>query len=139
MDFSNCPGKQRNEEVRVCIDMRRANMAILRENHPLPTMDVLLPQLMKAKLFSRLDLKNAFHLVEISQNTRHITTFISKKGLFRYKRLMFGMTCAPEIFQKVIEKILAGLRVFLTLLMTSFNLEKTKSNTKIGCNARSNG
>lgn len=36
----------------------------------------------------------------------HITTFISSKGLFRYKRLMFGISCASEIFQKLLERIL---------------------------------
>lgn len=102
------PILKENGEVRICVDMRRANKAILRENHPLPTMDALLPQLRKAKLFSRLDLKNAFHQIEISENSRYITTFISKRGLLRYKRLMFGITCAPEMFQKIMEKILAG-------------------------------
>lgn len=37
-----------------------------------------------------------------------ITTFITRKGLFRYTRLMFGIACAPKIFQKVMEQILAG-------------------------------
>nr|CAH7764304.1 unnamed protein product [Callosobruchus chinensis] len=93
-------------EVRICVDMRRANKAILRENHPLPTMDVLLPHFKNAKIFSRLDIKNAFHQIEISEPSRYITTFITNKGLFRYKRLMFGITCAPEIFQKILERIL---------------------------------
>lgn len=46
--------------------------------------------------------------MEIAENSREITTFITKKGLFRYKRLMFGINCAPEIFQKIMERILAG-------------------------------
>lgn len=96
-----------NGDIRICIDMRQANKAILRENHPLPTMDQLSTHFRKAKLFSRLDIKNAFHQIEISENSRHITTFISSKGLFRYKRLMFGISCAPEIFQKILERILA--------------------------------
>ncbi|XP_044762211.1 uncharacterized protein K02A2.6-like [Coccinella septempunctata] len=95
-----------NGDVRICIDMRRANQAISRENHPLPTMETLVPQLRRATLFSRLDIKNAFHQVEISESSRFITTFITRKGLFRYKRLMFGINCAPEIFQKIMEKIL---------------------------------
>lgn len=46
--------------------------------------------------------------MEISQDSRHITTFITRKGLFSYTRLMFGIACAPEIFQKIMEQILAG-------------------------------
>nr|CAH7764201.1 unnamed protein product [Callosobruchus chinensis] len=77
-------------EVRICVDMRRANRAILRENHPLPTMNTFLPKLRKARFFSKLDVKQAFHQIEISPRSRHITTFITHKGLFRYKRLLFG-------------------------------------------------
>ena len=93
-------------DVRICVDMRRANTAILRENHPLPTMDKLLPKMKSAKYFSKLDIKDAFHQVELHPDSRHITTFITSKGLFRYKRLMFGISCAPEIFQKSIERML---------------------------------
>lgn len=97
-----------NGDIRICIDMRRANEAIIRENHPLPTMDELLPNFRHSKYFSRLDIKNAFHQLEIDESSRYITTFSTSKGLFRYKRLMFGVSCAPEMFQKVLEKILLG-------------------------------
>lgn len=51
------------DDVRICIDMRRANEAVLRENHPLPTMEDFLPHLGKGKSFTKLDVKNAFHQV----------------------------------------------------------------------------
>lgn len=44
----------------------------------------------------------------ISERSREITTFITRKGLFRYTRLMFGISCAPELFQKQMEQILSG-------------------------------
>lgn len=100
------PILKENGDVRICIDMRRANEAIVRENHPLPTMDQLLPNFKKAQVFSRLDVKNAFHQCEIHPDSRFITTFITSKGMFRYKRLMFGISCAPELFQKIMERIL---------------------------------
>ena len=95
-----------NGELRLCVDMRRANIAIMRENHPLPSMEHLLPKIKKAQYFSKLDIKNAFHQIELHPDSRHITTFISSKGLYRYKRLMFGITCAPELFQKILERML---------------------------------
>ncbi|XP_047984727.1 uncharacterized protein K02A2.6-like [Leguminivora glycinivorella] len=100
------PIMKENGDLRLCVDMRRANAAILRENHPLPCMDKLLPEIGKAKYFSKLDIKDAFHQLELHPDCRHITTFITAKGLYRYKRLMFGICCAPEIFQKVLEKLL---------------------------------
>ncbi|CAH2089953.1 unnamed protein product [Euphydryas editha] len=93
-------------DIRLCIDMRRANLAIKRENHPLPTMEQLLPKIQNAKMFSKLDIKDAFHQLELVPDSRHITTFISGKGLYRFKRLMFGITCAPEMFQKTLERVL---------------------------------
>lgn len=97
-----------NGQVRICIDMRRANKAIKRENHPLPVMEDFLPHLVGGRIFSKLYICNAFHQVEISKESRYITTFITNKGLFQYTRLMFGISCAPEIFQKLLEQILAG-------------------------------
>lgn len=97
-----------NNDVQVCVDMRRVNEAVAREHHPLPTIDNFLPQLADATYFSKLDIEQAFHQVEISENSREITTFITKRGLFRYKRLMFGINYAPEIFQKIMEQILNG-------------------------------
>lgn len=100
------PIQKKDGDVRICIDMRQANNAINREHYPLPTIENILPHLGEAKIFSRLDIKNAFHQVEISERSRYITTFITKHGLYRYKRLSFGICCAPEIFQKILEGIL---------------------------------
>ncbi|XP_055635391.1 uncharacterized protein K02A2.6-like [Toxorhynchites rutilus septentrionalis] len=96
-------------EVRLCVDMRRANNAVLREIHPLPIIEELFSGIDGATRFSKLDIQEAYHQVEIAERSREITTFVMKQGLFRYKRLMFGISCAPEIFQKVMESIVAGL------------------------------
>lgn len=94
--------------IRICIDMRQANKAIVREKHPLPTLDDILPKLSKSKVFSKFDVKNAFHQLELGKKSRYITTFITKRGLMQYKRLIFGINNAPELFQKTMERILAG-------------------------------
>lgn len=96
-----------NGDLRLCVDMRQANRAIQRECYMMPTFEDFLPQLSEARFFTRLDIKEAFHQLELDESSRHITTFITHKGLFRYKRLMFGMSCAPELFQRVLEQILA--------------------------------
>lgn len=97
-----------NGDLRICVDMRRANLAIVRESHPLPTMDDLFARLVNSVYFSKLDMKNGFHQCELHPDSRHITTFISPWGLYRYKRLIFGVNCAPELFQKIMEWILSG-------------------------------
>lgn len=56
--------KDNGNDARICVDMKRANEVIAREKHPLPTIDDFLPELSGAKLFSKLDIKSAFHQVE---------------------------------------------------------------------------
>ncbi|XP_039150808.1 uncharacterized protein K02A2.6-like isoform X3 [Drosophila simulans] len=96
-----------NGDIRLCVDMRLANKAILRENYPLPTFDCFMTRLKEAKFFARLDLKDAYHQVALDESSREITTFITPRGLFRYKRLMFGVNSAPEIFQRLLEQMLS--------------------------------
>lgn len=55
-------------------------------------------RLKEAKFFARLDLKDAYHQLVLDESSREITTFITPRGLFRYKRLMFGVNSAPDIF-----------------------------------------
>lgn len=72
----------------------------------MPSFDELIHKLSNAVCFSRLDVKNALHQLELAEESRSITTFITHRGLFRYKRLLFGVNTASEIFQKVFERIL---------------------------------
>ena len=97
-----------NGDICLCVDTRQANGAIVWERHPIPTVDEILHDLNGSTVFSKLDIKWAFHQVELSEASRPITTFATHKGLFRYKRLMFGVSCAPEMYQRVIQQVLEG-------------------------------
>lgn len=95
--------------VRVCIDMREANKAIKREKHPTPTIDDLAADLNSATVFSKLDLTAGYHQLELDLASRNITTFSTHLGLRRYKRLMFGVNAASEIFQNEIAELIRDL------------------------------
>ncbi|KAK3711516.1 hypothetical protein QZH41_016433 [Actinostola sp. cb2023] len=98
-----------NGDIRLCIDMRRANEAILRERHPIPTVDEITQDMNGSKVFSKLDLKWGYHQLELTPDSREITTFVTHCGLFRYKRLMFGVSSASEQYQHEIQTTLAGI------------------------------
>lgn len=102
--------KEGGKSVRLCVDMRRANRAIIPERHPLPTFEEIMLYLDGCNYFSKIDLVKAFHQIELSPASRDITTFVTPTVYYRYKRLMFGMSCAAEIFQREIERILKGLK-----------------------------
>ena len=88
-------------DIRLCIDMRRANEAVVRERHLIPSIEDVLYQVNAATVFSTLDLKWGFHQIELEEESRSITTFATHAGLYRYKRLMFGISAAPEVYQKM--------------------------------------
>jgi hypothetical protein len=94
-----------NGDIRICVDMRRANDAIIRERQPIPTVDELLHDLNGSTVFSKLDLKWGFHQIQLSEESRHITTFATHRGLYRYTRLMFGVSSAPEKYQQIIRDV----------------------------------
>lgn len=96
-----------NGELRLCVDLRRLNQAIERERHPIPTFEDIRISLKDTKWFSLFDIKAAYYQCELDEKSRPLTTFITEWGMFRYKRLVFGVSCAPEKFQKVMEMVLS--------------------------------
>ena len=93
-------------DIRICVDMRRANEAIVRECHSIPTIEEVLYDLSGSTVFSKLDLKWGFHQIELEAESHKVTTFVTHRGLFRYKRLMFGIASAPEKYQKIVNNSL---------------------------------
>ncbi len=98
--------KKDSESVRVCVDMRKANQAIIRERHQMPTVEELTSDLNGAKIFSKIDLTSGYHQLKLTTESRSITTFNTHVGLFRYKRLNFGICSASEIFQETIRNVI---------------------------------
>jgi hypothetical protein len=89
--------------------MRRANEAVVRERYPIPTVEEILQDLNQIKVYSKLDITWAFHQLELSLESRDITASMTHQGLFRNKRLLFGISCAPEMYNKIIHQALSGL------------------------------
>ena len=96
-----------NGKIRLSLDMRRANEAIIRERHQIPKVEEILPELHNAKYFSKIDLKEGYHQIELSEESRHITTFLTHEGCYQSKRLVYGASSAFEQFQKIIEQTIA--------------------------------
>ena len=98
------PGK-----IRVCIDPRDLNKAIQRPKYQIPTLDEILPQLAKARVFTVLDAKDGFHQVQLDEPSSYLTTFWTPFGRYRYKRMPFGISSAPEEFQRRIHMVVQDL------------------------------
>ena len=103
------PKPKKPDEIRICVDMRSVNRAIIRERHIIPTIEDISADLNGCTVFSKLDLAQGYHQVVLHPESRNLSTFSTHIGLFRYKRLNFGMSCSAEIFQKIISDVIQGI------------------------------
>lgn len=97
---------KKNGKIRICVDLREPNKAVVIDKFPLPHTEELLHKLHGAKYFSKIDLAAAYHQVLLSPESRELTTFITDSGLYRFKRVCFGLASAPSAFQKMMVTIL---------------------------------
>ena len=103
------PKPHKPNEIRICVDMRALNKAIIRERHVIPTIDDVVHDLNGCKVFSKIDLNQGYHQIPLHPDSKPLTTFSTHVGLFRYKRLNFGLSCAAEIFQKKVSDSIRGI------------------------------
>lgn len=86
--------------------MREPNKAIKRERHRTLTIEDILTDLNGSTVFSKIYLNDGYHQLFLHPEFRYITTFSTHTGLYRYKRLNFGINSAAEIFQHIIRQLL---------------------------------
>ena len=90
--------EKKNNEIRICLDPRDLNRAIMRCHYPLPTIEQVATRLNKAKVFTVLDAKAGFWQVKLDQQSSYLTTFNTPFGRYRWLRMPFGISSAPEVW-----------------------------------------
>ena len=102
--------RKKSGEIRLCVDLRQANKAVVPDKFPIPTIEELAAQFHGSKLFTKLDMKQGYSQVELTEDVRHISAFITHEGLFQYRRVPFGLSSAGCMFQKAVTTILQGVQ-----------------------------
>ncbi|KAK8767070.1 hypothetical protein V5799_006149 [Amblyomma americanum] len=101
--------KKKDGSLRVCMDPRRINEHIKRQHYQLPRREDIEAELTGACYFSCLDANSGFHQIPLDDATSKICTFATPFGRYRYLRLPFGISSAPEVFHKMLSQMLDGL------------------------------
>ena len=87
-----------------CIDYRGLNAITVKNCYPIPLISSAFATLQKARFFTKLDLRNAYHLVRIKEGDEWKTAFNTPRGHYEYLMMLFGLMNAPTVFQSPSER-----------------------------------
>ncbi|XP_057310511.1 uncharacterized protein K02A2.6-like [Hydractinia symbiolongicarpus] len=103
------PKKTPSDGIRMCVDMRVANTAVIREPYQIPTLEEVLHEFNGCTVFTKLDLNKGYHQIALDEASRDLTAFATHRGIFRFTRLIYGIASAAEQYQRELELALSGL------------------------------
>jgi hypothetical protein len=94
---------------RPCGDFSRLNLVTEADVYPLPNMLDFSDRLSGCTVFSKIDLRKGYWQVPVRMEDRKKTAVITPFGLFQFKRMPFGLRNAGSSFQRMMDRVLAGL------------------------------
>ena len=100
--------RKKNGQIRFCIDFRAVNSITRKDSYPLPNILQTFDTLKGAQYFSTLDLASGYWQIEMHPEDKAKTAFSTKRGLFQFTTMPFGLCNAPATFERLIETVLRG-------------------------------
>ncbi|KAI2667139.1 Transposon Tf2-9 polyprotein [Labeo rohita] len=97
---------KKDGSLRPCIDYRGLNNITVKNTYPLPLISSAFERLQGASIFTKLDLRNAYHLVRIRRGDEWKTAFNTPRGHFEYLVMPFGLSNSPGVFQALVNDVL---------------------------------
>jgi len=98
------------------IDFWKLNAVIYKDKYPIPNTNDCLQSLSNVQWLSSIDLSNSFYQVQIQEEYRDKTAFITRKGQFRLKRLAMGCCNSPGTFSHLMAMVVSGLKCCLAFI-----------------------
>ena len=129
--------KKPGGRIRFCVDYKRLNELTKKDAYPIPLIAKTLAQLKGAKVFTKIDIRQAFHKLRMSASSEDLTTMATRFGAFKWKVLPFRLTGGPASWQRFINNVLwEYLNKFCTayldnILIYSSNLREHKEHVRL--------
>lgn len=101
--------RKKDGTIRFCVDYRLLNAKTVKDVYPLPRIDDTIESLHGARRFTSLDLHSGYWQIPVAAQDKDKTGFVTRRGLFRFVRMPFGLSNAPGTFQRVMDAVLRGL------------------------------
>lgn len=101
--------KKSDGTFRFCTDYRKLNAVTKPDSFPLPRIEDCIDQVGAAKFVTKLDLLKGYWQVLLTERAREMSAFITHNGLFSYRVMSFGLRNAPASFQRLMNRVVAGL------------------------------
>ncbi|XP_052259085.1 uncharacterized protein K02A2.6-like [Dreissena polymorpha] len=99
-----------NGDVRICGDFKvTVNQSIKVDIYPLPRIEDIFANLSNGRKYSKLDIRQAYLQLECEDETMELLTINTHRGLYRYNRMLYGVSSAPAIWQRTMDQILQGI------------------------------
>ena len=95
---------------RVCVDYRKLNKITVFNPEPMPRMEEIFAELSGSNFYSKFDLSKGYWQIPMKAEDRDVTTFITHRGLFRFKVMPYGLVTAPATFSRLMRKLLDQLK-----------------------------
>ena len=99
-----------NGKIRICVDLKKLNQAVRSERYVIPTVDDVIHQVQGPSVFAKLDAASGFWQISLGRETEKLTTFITPFGRYFFIHLPFGISSAPEIFQRIMNEITSAIK-----------------------------
>ena len=103
------PVLKQNGTIRLCGDYHvTINQASRDDTYPLLKVEELFTAMSNGKVYTKLDMSQAYLQLPLDDNSKELVTINTHKGLFQYNRLPFGVSSAPAVFQRCMESLFQG-------------------------------
>jgi len=106
----------KNGKIRCCCDYRSINACTYNDSYPLPNIEATIDALSGVAWFCTIDLHAGYHKIPVAEEDRDKTAIITRRGLFRYRKMLFGLSSAPGTLQHLMDLFFSGLNYYSLLV-----------------------